>query len=362
MGARGAQGSGGVFSGRDDRDPRLAMLGNGRSEGLGLGEDETGEDERVSARARPRVLFGGAAEGAQRLSPTFDVTVADGGPELVEQARAVRPDAVVVAPPLSTDAGLGTLARLAGSPRTESIPVVLLTGARDEDELVRALELGAADYLEEGVSTRELIARLGRAIRESRSRRELTELARTDALTGLANFRALIARLDEEFGRASRYGYPLSAAMIDLDNLKQINDRHGHEVGNRAILALTQTLKANLRQTDFAARYGGDEFVVLLPHQTPAEAAVVVERVRRSLAACVLEGAAGTPLSVRLTLSAGIAGTVPGDGRPGFEAVLQLADAALYEAKRSGRDQAVVCGRKVDGGRCVAGEEQHGRA
>jgi diguanylate cyclase (GGDEF)-like protein len=124
--------------------------------------------------------------------------------------------------------------------------------------------------------------------------------------------------------------------------LKSINDRYGHEAGNRALLNLTRTLRAALRQTDFAARYGGDEFVVLLPHHTPSEAAVVVDRVRRILRGTELANAVGETLPLTLTVSAGIAGHQPDEPRRDHEGLLNLADAALYEAKRAGRDRVVV--------------------
>lgn len=306
------------------------------------------------------MLWAGARDEAEQVGAYFDLLSADSAAQAVERARTARPDAVVLTSPLDGASAVAALVRLGGSTRTEDLPVILLARAPDEDEAVRALELGAADYLPAKVSPRELAARLDKAVRESRHRRELSELARTDALTGLANFGALMRRLDEEFQRATRYDHPLSAVMIDLDNLKQLNDRWGHDTGNRALLAFTRTLRAGMRGTDFAARYGGDEFVVLLPHQTPSEAAVMVDRVRRALAKVELPGPDGKTVPLTLTVSAGVAGTVPGDAQPSAEALLHGADAALYEAKRAGRDRAVVWGRRLDGARPQAGGERHG--
>lgn len=338
-------------SGEQDKDLRPAIFD-------GLGEEE----ERVAVRERPLVLWGGGHEEAERVGAYFDLVCADSAAQVVERARAARPDAVVLRSPLEGGSAVTALVRLAGSPRTDDVPVLILATVPDEDEAVRALELGAADYLPATIPARELAARIDKVVREGRARRELMELARTDALTGLANFGALMRRLDEEFQRAIRYDHPLSAVMIDLDNLKQINDRWGHDTGNRALLAFTRTLRAVMRGTDFSARYGGDEFVVLLPHQTPTEAGIMVERVRRELAKVELHGPDGRPVTFPLTVSAGVAGTVPGDERETSEALLHLADAALYEAKRGGRNRAVVMGRRQDGGRPQAGGERHGSA
>ncbi len=318
------------------------------------------EEDDLAGRDRPLVLWAGTREDAERVGAYYDLLTADSAAQVVERARVSRPDAVVLTSPLDDASAVSSLVRLSGSSRTEDLPVLILAARPDVDEAVRCLELGATDYLPSTVAPRELAARIDKAVREARYRRELSELARTDALTGLANFGALMRKLDEEFQRATRYDHPLSAVMIDLDNLKQLNDRWGHDTGNRAILAFTRTLRAGMRGTDFAARYGGDEFVVLLPHQTPAEAAVMVDRVRRALAEVELPGPDDRPVPLTLTVSAGVAGTLPGDGPRTAEGLLQWADAALYEAKRGGRDRAVVWGRRVDGARPQAGGERHG--
>lgn len=300
----------------------------------------------MSLRERPLVVVAEAAGEhalATSLEPWFEVVAVSSGKDVVTRARELRPDAIVLQTELQQLDGVNTLVQLLGSPKTESIPAMVLAEPYDDADAVRCIDLGAADYLSREVSTRELVARLEKAIREARLRRELTELARTDALTGLANFRALMSRLAEEFNRADRYDYPLSVVMLDLDYLKLINDRFGHDVGNRAITTLTQTLRAGMRQTDFAARYGGDEFVVLLPHQTPAEAKVMLERVRRALSQARIEGADGQTVDVSLTMSAGIAGHTAQASVRGSEELLERADAALYEAKRGGRNRVVVC-------------------
>ncbi|MBX5481488.1 MAG: diguanylate cyclase [Myxococcaceae bacterium] len=303
----------------------------------------------MTARDRPRIVVAessGAGGVGRSLEPWYDVVTTSSGKQAVAHARELSPDLVLLSAGPKESDGVGAAVRLLCSSRTEHIPVLILADPYDDADAVRCLDLGVTDYLSRAISTRELVARIEKAIREMRFRRELAELARTDALTGLANFRALMARMAEEFSRAVRYEYPLSAVMIDLDHLKQINDRFGHDIGNKAILALTRTLRASLRQTDFAARFGGDEFVVLLPHQTPSEAAVMVERLRRTLSTVRIEGPNGRPIDFTLTLSAGVAGHAVDDPRPSFEALLQLSDAALYQAKRTGRDRVVVCERR----------------
>jgi two-component system, cell cycle response regulator len=278
------------------------------------------------------------------LSARFDVLGAGDGQTGVELAREHRPDLVLLDRFLDTEDGLKVFESLQKDKVTGSMPVIFLTGDSDEATLERCLELGAVDFVHKPANSRELVARIERALRQSAQHQRLEMLAQTDALTGLANFRALSLRLDEEFKRANRYDYPLSVVVIDLDHLKAINDGLGHEVGNRAILALATHLRTNLREVDFAARFGGDEFVALLPHQTAAEAAVLAERIRAGLRSVKVTRSDGRPAPFGLSISVGIADHCSSRARANPEELMRAADAALYEAKREGRDRVVVYG------------------
>jgi diguanylate cyclase (GGDEF)-like protein len=227
--------------------------------------------------------------------------------------------------------------------------VVLLSARREEGLVVACLEHGAADFIAKPPGCRELLARIDRAVRERRRRGQLEALARTDGLTGLLNFRALAERLEEEVQRAIRYDHSVSVVMIDLDHLKELNDRLGHSAGNRALSAVGRLLNADLRQADFAARYGGDEFIVLLPHQEPSDAERFAERLRTRLRAVRVTDERGI-LEVPLTASMGVAGLSADCRFDGGEALLRAADLALYEAKRRGRNQVALYGREVAAG------------
>ncbi|MHA7630964.1 diguanylate cyclase [Corallococcus sp. M7] len=290
----------------------------------------------------------GVREGLMDLlAPRFDVLAASDADAGVELAREHRPDLVLLDRFLPSGDGLAVLETLQGDVRTETVPVIFLTGDADEATLERCLEMGAVDFIHKPASSRELLARIDRAVRQSEQQRKLQVLAQTDALTGLANFRALSVRLEDEFKRAQRYGYALSVVVIDLDHLKAINDGMGHDVGNRAILALATLMQGNLRESDFAARFGGDEFVVLLPHQTSLEAAVFAERLRSELRGVNVQRGDGRPAPFGLSISVGVADHTADSPRESTEALLKAADAALYEAKREGRDRVVVYGQSV---------------
>ncbi|MBU8894783.1 diguanylate cyclase response regulator [Corallococcus sp. H22C18031201] len=281
------------------------------------------------------------------LTPRFEVLCASEGGAGVELAREHRPDLVLLDRFLPNADGLSVLETLQRDARTQPLPVIFLTGDADEATLERCLEMGAVDFIHKPASARELTARIDRALRQSEQQRRLQILAQTDALTGLANFRALSVRLDEEFRRADRYGYPLSVVVIDLDHLKALNDGLGHDVGNQAILALATLLQTNLRESDFAARFGGDEFVVLLPHQTAQEASVFADRIRTGMHGVSVHKSDGRPAPFGLSVSAGVADHTLETARGSTESLLQAADAALYEAKREGRDRVVVFGQPL---------------
>lgn len=292
--------------------------------------------------------FSHARDLAELLTGRFEVGLAMDANTALSVAGELRPDAVLLDLGLPDRDGMEVLEELRGGRETQDLPVVVYSGRTDERTTVRSLELGAADFLAKPSSGGELVARLERAIRQGRTERALKRLAQTDALTGLANYGALQRRLSDELKRARRYHHPLSAVIIDLDHLKPINDRFGHEAGNRAIVALAQQLKLNLRETDYAARYGGDEFVVLLPYQSEAEALVFAERVRRSLQTLRIMGDDGQLLAPKLTISSGVADFHPGKHALDDTGIIDRADAALYEAKRRGRDVVVPFGTISD--------------
>lgn len=311
--------------------------------------DRMDHDNRNNAltSGKPRVLVAESDPAAladirNLLEDRYELDVARLGEEAVAVARATRPDLVLFSAHLPDLDPAAALERLNQDSLlvSDDVPVIFRARERNDEVAAKCLNLGAVDYVLRSSGGQELVARIDRALRHSQQRRSLLALARTDALTGLSNFGALRSRLDEEFKRASRYRYPLAVVMVDLDHLKELNDRFGHEIGNRAVLAIARQLRQNLRTTDFAARYGGDEFVVLLPHSSLREANVFAERLRSSLNSVRMGIPEGS--SVRLTLSAGIAALSSQTPHPTPEALLEAADSALYEAKRGGRDR-VAC-------------------
>lgn len=222
------------------------------------------------------------------------------------------------------------------------IPVFALADEELLAEKILALDHGAADYQSFRGDTRELEARIRRQLRQQERTRKLRDekellarLARTDALTGLHNRAQLDASLEIELSRSRRSRSSLSLLMIDLDHFKRINDTHGHAAGDRVLRAVAETLGQIIRCSDLACRYGGEEFAVILPDSTPANAYAVAEKIRLALMALNLrEGQATIPI----TASIGISGTRP-EGLTQAAELLREADQALYLGKQRGRNR-----------------------
>ena len=310
-----------------------------------LTEEEPPEPALAAAgrREKPLILVVEDDEDAREvlqelLRDQYDVEAVGDGESAVKRAKELLPDLVLLDLFLPGLDGFGALTGLRREVKTSEVPVIFLSAQGDAETKSQGLSLGAADYLAKPFSAQELMARVDRTLKLTAQKEHFRALAQTDGLTGLPNFRSFHARLEEEVARADRYAHPLSCAMVDLDGLKEINDRLGHAAGNRAILALADAVREELRDTDFAARYGGDEFVVLLPQTTAAAAGLFAERLRRRL----LEVSQDAGLPVRASI--GVAALTPDEvgASDASEDLLRRADEALYKAKRSGRDRVEV--------------------
>ena len=232
----------------------------------------------------------------------------------------------------ATETGLSFAPRdlLAGGPARRRLRLPLYSG----DRLVAHLDLASPSDVDDQARAeiRALLAPLTAALHASRNWR----IAVTDELSGLASRRYFESRLAEEWARGERYGTPLAVAIFDLDRFKSVNDTFGHAAGDRVLRRFGEIVRREIRTSDVACRYGGEEFAVLFAESTAASASAVAERIRRALKRHEFEWE-GKPF--RATVSAGIAGS--GETRE-RAALLFHADKALYAAKEKGRNRVVV--------------------
>ena len=209
----------------------------------------------------------------------------------------------------------------AGGERNHSAAMLLADHRRLRDDADKAQrELAAAQ-----TRIRELEAQL----------RTRDELVHEDQLTGALNRRGLDDAIEREFARAKRGSQSLCVALLDLDNFKHINDNHGHAAGDAVLMHFVAIVNASLRSMDVLARFGGEEFVIMLPSTTPVEAMITIMRIQDELAAnpCCYEGR-----SLPVTFSAGATAYQAGEEK---HALMKRADAAVYKAKHAGKDQAI---------------------
>ena len=202
---------------------------------------------------------------------------------------------------------------------------------------LRSRRRAMADLASERNSLEDRV--LQRTLELLQANRKLEELATTDPLTGIANRRKMTEQIAQELERARRFHHPLSLLMIDIDHFKRINDTYGHDVGDQAIVQTATMLTSQLRAVDMAARFGGEEFVLLMPETHIAVAVHAAERLREQ--ASLLRVQAESGLEVGLTISIGVAAADPNGMQDSPSSLLVRADKALYRAKKEGRNRVV---------------------
>ena len=244
--------------------------------------------------------------------------------------------------------GFATLKRLKEMPATAVIPVVLLTAhANHERDVVEGVETGAVDHIAKPFSGPVLVAKVRQLCERSRGERELRaklrqaeQTATVDALTSLGNRRHFEARLREESAHARRHQQPFALVMLDIDHFKTVNDTFGHEEGDRVLVHFADVIRSILRADDAAFRYGGEEFVLILRACDAERGVRAAERLRAALKSRPIE--LGEASVVRhVTFSAGVASPRASSGFA-TDDLVSRADAALYVAKRGGRDRVEV--------------------
>jgi diguanylate cyclase (GGDEF)-like protein len=274
---------------------------------------------------------------ARRLARRgYEVVAVASAAEGLDRAQAEAFDLVLLDWMMPGMNGLEMLDRLRARATPSELPVIMVTARAESEAVVQALEHGANDYVTKPVQLDIAVARINTHVALKRGEERIRREATVDPLTGLYNRRHLMERMEQELVSARRYGHPLTCCVLDLDRYKEINDRHGHRAGDEVLAAVGRLLREQVRCTDLAARYGGDELVVLFPHTDATGACHLAERLLRHLRAQRFVGPNGT---FGVSASVGIA-EVDASTRTAAD-LIEAADRALYQAKRAGRDRIV---------------------
>lgn len=254
-------------------------------------------------------------------------------------------DLVIISLGLSNYDGLRLVSHLRSLERTRMLPILLLVEQDDRARLLRGLDMGVNDYLTRPVDRQELLARVATQIRRKHytdrlreSVQQTMEMAVTDGLTGLHNRRFMTMHLEQSLEQAIRHQRNIAVMIADMDHFKLVNDTYGHDSGDAVLRQLAERIRAAVRGADIPCRYGGEEFVVIMPDTDLDAAGIVAERIRARVAAEPFVLPDGQSLA--RTISVGLGALQTPLDTP--ETLLKRADDGLYEAKQSGRNRVVA--------------------
>ncbi len=315
---------------------------------LAAGDDEAKEAE---SRGPTRVLVVDDDEDGLYIlkllltKMKYEVHTARDGEEALQKAEALVPDIILLDVMMPKLNGFEVCKRVKATPEGMYIPIILLTAKSELMSKIEGLDCGADEYLTKPYDMSELTARIRSMLRIKglndslrHANRQLEELSVTDELTKLYNRRFINRKLDEEFRRATRYKRPLACLMFDADHFKSVNDTYGHAFGDVVLRDIARIILDTAREVDICGRFGGEEFIAILPDTELSRAAIVGDRIRKNV-----EGHEFTDGNHRVqrTVSVGIS-ALPDDHVKDEFQLVEWADKALYAAKTGGRNKVIL--------------------
>ncbi len=274
----------------------------------------------------------------EEILKQYDVINAISGQDALKIVNEEKIDLILLDIMMPNMDGYEVCKRLKADDKTKDIPIIFITAKVDEDSIEKAYNLGGTYYVIKPFRPKELLSRVKKELKHKEMIEDLKFLASTDSMTKLYNRRYFTEISDFILNLMKREKQNLSVIMIDIDNFKSVNDTYGHKVGDDVIIALANKLIKYQRQSDIVCRYGGEEFVILLPNTSIEGATILAQKIRKDVELLTINISSNKDL--KFTISLGIS-QVDLENETSIEVALKRADDALYEAKENGRNK--VC-------------------
>lgn len=266
----------------------------------------------------------------------YGLFFATNGKEAIKATQKNEIDLILLDVMMPEMDGFETASNIKAMPEYKEIPIIFLTAKADEDSIAEGFDVGGVDYITKPFHNRELVARVKTHLHISHMAKQLQEqanrmqeLANTDTLTGIANRLKFNTIFEHQVDLSLRYKKELSLVFLDIDFFKKVNDTYGHKVGDAVLVKISQMLLGCVRASDLAARWGGEEFVIVSPETKQSEAVNIAEKLRKCIEETEFEGVK------HITCSFGVTSLNADDDAHTF---LTRADNALYAAKEAGRN------------------------
>ena len=278
------------------------------------------------------------------LFSDYDVIDTASGSEALAIVKEEKVDLILLDIMMPNMDGYEVCQKLKSNASTKDIPIIFITAKTDEESIEKAYSIGGSDYVTKPFRPKELLARVKRELQLKSYQEELKMLASIDPMTKLYNRRYFNEIAKDILAGERNNGCELSLMILDIDKFKNINDTYGHTIGDDVIIFISDILRESQRKSDVVCRYGGEEFVILLPETSLENAVFVAEKIRKRIAKSIVSISGEESFTVSVSIGVSIIDIL---NESNIEAVLKRADDALYEAKNLGRNR--VCKRGAKG-------------
>lgn len=265
----------------------------------------------------------------------FSVVVAKNGLEILQCVKSEKPDIILLDIVMPIMNGFDVCMQLKSDSELKDIPIIMVTHQTDSNNLMRALDLGAFDYIKKPINEVEALARIKSALKYKEAQDKIKEIAMRDGLTGLYNHRFLIEIFEKEYSKRVEKNCNISYAMLDLDHFKKINDTYGHIFGDEVLKKIADIITESIREGDTVGRYGGEEFGVVIPDSEPEEVINICEKIRTNIENHFYN-IGGSKFNLTASIGIYLCKAIPDIN---FKEVIKVSDEALYEAKSKGRNR-----------------------